>query len=97
MMIMKTLKKVEPRPEFQSLTLDDVRLALQHPDPENPIAREISRLVAGYTDNFQRHVDELGYVPVNVLRMTPRWPIEAEAMRLATETIRKAVNKIKKT
>ena len=43
---------VEPEPEFRSLTEGPLLAALDDPDPANPIAVEIARLVAGYTKNF---------------------------------------------
>lgn len=82
---------IEPKPEFQSLSEDDVRAALADPDPKNPIAIEITRLVAGYAENFQRFVVRLGYLPSKFLRRKPRCPMEAVAMQLMTEIIRDAI------
>jgi len=79
---------VEPKPEFRTLGEDAVVVALQDPNPANPIAVEVSRLIAAYTNNFKRHVERLGRVPPDILHLKPRWPIEAVAMRLTTETIR---------
>jgi hypothetical protein len=79
---------VAPKPEFLSLTEAAVLAALDDPDPTNPIAVEIARLVAAYTKNFEDHVERLGYIPADILRIKPRWPIEAVAMRLTTQTIR---------
>jgi hypothetical protein len=44
--------------------------------------------VTAYTNNFRRHVERLGDIPADILRMKPRWPIEAVAMRLTTQVIR---------
>ena len=82
---------VEPKPEFQSLSEEAVLAALEDPDPANPIAVEVARLVTGYTANFQSHVERLGYMPAAVLRIKRRWPIEAVAMRLMTDTIRQTI------
>jgi hypothetical protein len=79
---------VEPKPEFRPLVEDAVMAALDDPDPANPIAIEVARLIDGYTSNFKQHVDRLGHIPADILRIKPRWPIEAVAMRLTTEIIR---------
>jgi len=85
------MKTVEPKPEFQPLSEEAVLAALEDPDPANPIAVEVARLVTGYTANFQSHVERLGYMPAAVLRSKPRWPIESVAMRLMTDTIRQTI------
>jgi hypothetical protein len=76
---------VEPKPEFHSLAEDAVVAALQDPDPANPIAVEVARLIGGYTNNFQAQVQRLGRIPPNILRIKPRWPIEAVAMPPTTK------------
>lgn len=78
----------EPKPEFRSVTKEAVLAALDDPDPANPIAVEIARLVTAYTRNFRDHVERIGYIPAHLLRVKPRWPIEAVATSLATEAIR---------
>jgi len=47
--------------------------------------------VTAYTRNFGDHVERLGYIPADILRLNPRWPIEAVAMRLTTEAIRETL------
>jgi hypothetical protein len=76
---------VEPKPEYRTLAEDAVVAALQDPDPANPIAVEVARLIAAYTNNFKRQVERLGRIPSDILLIKPRWPIEAVAMRLTTE------------
>ena len=83
---------VEPKPEFRSLSEESVLVALADTDPENAIAAEVARLIAGYTQNFSEHIERLGYLPSQVLRIKARWPIEAVAMRLTTQTIRDTVS-----
>ena len=61
---------------------------LDDPDPENPIALEVARLIEGYTANFKAHVVRLGTLPAAILHIKARWPIEAVAMRLTTEAVR---------
>jgi hypothetical protein len=61
--------------------------ALDDPDPGNPIAVEVARLIEGYTENFRAHVERLGYIPDSFLRAKPQTAIEAVAMRLTTEAI----------
>ena len=75
---------VQPRPEFRNLTKSAVLAALDDPDPKNPIAVEVARLIAAYTDNVQQHV-RLGGMPSDMLRVNGRWPIEEIAMRLASD------------
>jgi hypothetical protein len=82
---------IEPKAEFRTLSETDIIAALQDPDPANPIAIEVARLIAAYTSNFQRHVERLGRIPPDILYMKGRSPIEAVAMRLTTETIRETL------
>ncbi len=82
---------VAPKPEFLALTEDAVMAALDDPDSTNPVAAEVARLVTAYTNNFRDHVERIGYIPADLLRMKPRWPIEAVAMRLTTDTIRESL------
>ncbi len=82
---------VEPGEPFRALTEAEVQAALDDPDPANPIACEVARLVEGYTANFAALAERLGRLPPSMLRLAPRWPIEAVAMRLMTETISRAV------
>lgn len=82
---------VEPRAEFRSLTEADIERALADPNPGNPIAVEIARLMRGYTANFQALVQRLGRIPTDIMHVKPRWPIEAVAMRLTAQTIRESL------
>jgi hypothetical protein len=82
---------VEPKPEFQALDEAAIFKALDDPDPRNPIACEVARLIEAYTRNFSSHVEQLGRMPSQILRTKPRWPIEAVAMRLTAEAIRDTV------
>jgi hypothetical protein len=85
------IETVEPQPIYRTLSEVTVAEALKDPDPANPIAIEVARLIDGYTSNFHAHVERLGRIPSEILRMKPRWPIEAVAMRLFTEAIRETV------
>ncbi len=82
---------VAPKPQFLSLTEQAVLAALDDPDPANPIACEIARLVTAYTRNIQDRVERIGYIPADILRVKPRWPIEVVAMQLTTEAVRDAL------
>jgi hypothetical protein len=82
---------VEPKSEFRDLSETAVVAALQDPDPANPIAIEVARLIHAYTINFHAHVQRLGRIPADILLTKPRWPIEAVAMRLTTEVIRETL------
>jgi hypothetical protein len=79
----------EPELQFHSLTEDAVLAAIAAKDQKNPIAVEVARLIAAYKENFLRHVKLHGYLPPDSLHF--RSPIEAVAMRLATENIRKTI------
>lgn len=83
---------VYPKPEFEEIGEAEVLRALQDCDPDNKIAREVARLIAGYTANFARHVEQLGRVPEDVLRAKPRTAIEAIAMQLTIDTIRQSLS-----
>ncbi len=84
---------VSPLPQFITLTESEVMAALHDPDPGNPIAGELARLIAGYTDNFRAHVERLGRVPADILHVKPGSAIEAVAMRLTTEAITDTVSR----
>jgi hypothetical protein len=86
-------ESVAPKPEFLFLAENTVLAALDDPDPTNPVAVEVARLVTVYTNNFRDHVERIGYIPAEILRVKPRWPIEAVAMRLTTKVIREALAK----
>jgi hypothetical protein len=51
---------VSPAPQFTGLTEAEVMAALDDPDPANPIAVEVARLIEGYTENVRAHVERLG-------------------------------------
>jgi hypothetical protein len=76
-----------PAPQFTSLTEAEIMAALNNPDPANPIAVEVARLIEGYGENFRAHVERLGYIPESLLHAKPQTAIEAVAMRLTTEAI----------
>lgn len=78
---------VPPAPQFASLTEAEIMAALNDPDPGNPIAVEVARLIAGYSENFRAHVERLGHIPDSFLQVKPQTAIEAVAMRLTTEAI----------
>ena len=82
---------IEPGTEFHGLTEADILKALDDPDPRNPIAIEVARLITGYTANFQASAQRLGRIPSDILHIKGRWPIEAVAMRLTTEAIRESL------
>lgn len=82
---------IQPHAEFRSLTEAEIKEALADPDPDNPIAVEIARLVQGYTANFQALVQRLGRIPTDIMHVKPGSPIEAVAMRLTTQAIRESL------
>jgi hypothetical protein len=82
---------VAPAPQFTGLTEAEVMAALADPDPGNPIALEVARLMEGYTENFRAHVERLGYFPASILHVKPQSAIETVAMRLTTQTIQETI------
>ena len=78
---------ITPAPQFTGLTEAETMAALNDPNPGNPIAVEVARLIEGYTENFRAHVERLGPIPASVLIAKPQTAIEAVAMRLTTEAI----------
>jgi hypothetical protein len=82
---------IEPIAEFRAMSETEIMAALQDPDPQNPIALEVARLIGAYTSNFKQHVERLGRIPSDILHIKARWPIEAVAMRLTTEVIRETI------
>lgn len=85
------MKEASARPEFTNLTESEVMTALADPDPNNPIACEVARLVEAYTENFRAYVKRLGYFPATILTHSASCPVEAVAKQLTTQTIREAV------
>ena len=47
---------ITPAPQFTGLSKAEIMAALNDPDPDNPIAVEVARLIEGYTENFRAHV-----------------------------------------
>jgi len=82
---------VIPAPQFTGLTEAEVMAALSNPNPGNPIAVEVARLIEGYTENFRAHVERLGHIPEAILHAKPGTAIEAVAMRLTTEAIQETL------
>jgi hypothetical protein len=82
---------VEPEIAFRSLSEAVVRAALADLNPKNPVAAEVVRLVAGYTQNLAEHCERMGYIPTDFLRLTPRWPIEAVALELVKTIVREQI------
>jgi hypothetical protein len=82
---------VSPAPQFTSLTEAEVMAALADPEPGNPIAVEVARLIEGYSENCRAQVERLGYIPDSFLRVKPQTGIEAAAMCLTTEAIQEAI------
>ena len=54
---------ISPAPQFANLTEAEVTAALDDPDPRNPIAVEVARLMEGYSENCRAHVERLGTSP----------------------------------
>src|SRR5579883_1983854 len=51
---------VIPAPQFTGLTEAEVMAALSNPNPGNPIAVEVARLIEGYTEIFRVAFDQPG-------------------------------------
>ena len=86
---------VSTMPEFEDISEDEVQAALDDPNPDNPIAVELARLMEGYMANFTEHVEQLGYMPTSILRSTGDYPIESVAMQLTSDAIREAMEEDK--
>lgn len=82
---------IKPKPQFRHLTEAAVTAALFDPDPDNPVAIEVNRLIAAHTKAFIAHVQKLGYMPPSLLDIKPRWPIEAVALRCIANTLRESL------
>jgi hypothetical protein len=82
------MPEINPKPEYLGLTRAEVLAALDDPDPGNPAAVEVARLIEGYTGNFAARVASLGEWPAKILRSTPRSAIEAVAMELTTAMVK---------
>lgn len=79
---------VTPKAEFTLLTEAQIEEALNDTSDQNPIAHEIARLIAAYTENFRAHCQQIGRIPDSILRATPSCPIEGVAMKLMTQAIK---------
>ena len=82
---------ISAKSEFRGLEESSIVKALDDPDPANPIAVEVARLVEAYTQNFAEHVENLASLPASILRGKGTCPIEEIAMRLVSETIRETM------
>ena len=82
---------VSTMPEFEDISEDEVQAALDDPNPDNPIAVELARLMEGYIANFTEHVEKIGHIPPSILRSTGSCPIESVAMQLTSDIIRDAM------
>jgi hypothetical protein len=82
---------IKANSQFRHLSEDEVLRALRDPDSENPIACEVARLIAAYTENFAVYVERLGRFPPQILCAKSATAIEEVAMRLTTDAIRDAV------
>jgi hypothetical protein len=47
---------ITPAPQFTGLSAAVIMAALNDPDPGNPIAVAVARLIEGCTENFRAHV-----------------------------------------
>jgi len=79
---------IEPQDEFRTLDEAAIHEALADTNPDNPIAKEVARLISGYTANFAEHCERLGYIPRDILTLSPSSPIEAVAVKLTGDAIR---------
>ena len=86
---------VSTMPEFKDISEDEVQAALDDPNPDNPIAVELARLMDGYMANFTEHVEKIGHIPPSILRSTGDYPIESVAMQLTSDAIREAMEEDK--
>lgn len=78
--------RVEPLPQFRRLTEAAVTAALD--DPDDPVAREVARLLAGYLQNLRLRLELEGPLP-RAAQYTAKGscPIEAVALRLMTDVL----------
>jgi hypothetical protein len=67
---------VAPKPEFLSLTEAAVLAALGDPDPANPIAVEISRLVTAYKKTLGTMWSGSGTFPPTFCALNPAGPLK---------------------
>ena len=82
---------ITPGEQFKRLLEAEIQAALRDPNPGNPIACEVARLIEGYTANFKAFVQQSGYVPSRIFHPKADSPIEAVAMQLASEAIRQTL------
>ena len=82
---------IEPKPEFRSITEAAVLAALGDADPRNRIAVEVVRLSEAYSARFRTDGGGSASIRAEIFRFRPRCPIEAVAMRLATDGFEGAV------
>jgi len=73
--------------EFRRLTEEAVYGALSDIDADNPIAAEISRLIAAYTQSFQRLAMQPGGLHPAALLVKGTCPIEEIARQLVLQEI----------
>ena len=82
------MKEIKTKDKFKDATEEQVRAALDDPNPHNALAREVVRLFEGYTANFAEHCQRIGGIPEKIVRATPATAIERVAMELMDQAIK---------
>jgi hypothetical protein len=76
-----------PTEEFRQLASPEVEAALRDADtPDDPVVREVTRIMRAYGDTMAELVALYGHVPDD-FQLAPRWPIELVAAKLFKEQL----------
>jgi hypothetical protein len=78
---------LQAKPAFRELVEEDIYLALDNPK-DNPIKKEVARLVAAHITVVKRHLKTYGFLPLQLIRVKAQCPIEEVAARMVAELYR---------
>jgi len=88
------MDQVSAKPEFASLTEEDIENALDILDeaPENelnvhPILAELERLIQAYSERFEALCDEKDGFPEELIDYEPKLPIERAAYDIFSDAL----------
>ena len=81
------MQEVKAKEKFRNATDEQVREALNDPNPHNALAREVARLIEGYTANFYEYCEQIGGIPEKIVRINPETAVERVALELFEQVI----------
>ncbi len=85
------MKHITPRPEFASLSEEEVEAALDayetHPEIRHPVAEEVQRLIEAYSEYLDRQCRQGKEIGEDILLYEPDTPVEQAAYDIFSEAL----------